>query len=343
VGIVNTGDYIVKALVDPRVELLSVIFLLSGRPEYGRAQGEYPELVREYFHRWQESDVVIQAHQLSTVWDISFDAPMSLAVHLAEDGLVRLNASFSEVRRNSLDKRWQEETKTVEFIKALDRFTKESAFYSFIGEQRSRFEEIEERVSNALPKDSDLNWLDKFFGTSADRIIRVAIGMLADTNSYGPRVGIGDKPAYYSIVGFGMVDPEKKRNWSENLIHLVLHEVCHSYANPFVDRHSAGFEEVGQEIFKSASEEMTRQAYGNWKTVLCETIVRATTLQFHAEKEDEKVVERVVEYEKGRGFKWIPEMQKAFAHYQKNRAQYTTLDAFASEINSALWRYVANI
>ena len=82
-----------RVVVDPRVELLSLIFRLAGNPEYNMARVEsYAGDAEKQFGRFRSHAVVTLAQELRGTQGVSYDAVMSMAVHLtdAEDLKLKL-------------------------------------------------------------------------------------------------------------------------------------------------------------------------------------------------------------------------------------------------------------
>ncbi|MDQ1257259.1 MAG: hypothetical protein QG656_1862, partial [Candidatus Hydrogenedentes bacterium] len=70
--------------VDPRVELMSILFRLAGNPEYNASEvRSYTRLVDRQFGPWRDHRAVRLAAQLAQR-GAGFDAPMHLAIYLGD-------------------------------------------------------------------------------------------------------------------------------------------------------------------------------------------------------------------------------------------------------------------
>src|SRR5688500_18981571 len=99
----------IEVRVDPRVELMSIVFRLAGNPEYnmGNSTSPYSRAVDEHFGPFREHAVVKQAQRLRQGRGISYDAVSSLAVHLEMDKtLVPALRAPLEPRPPQLENRW---------------------------------------------------------------------------------------------------------------------------------------------------------------------------------------------------------------------------------------------
>ena len=75
----------VQVQVDPRVELLSIIFCLSGDPMYNMGQVEsYSNDVQRHFGPFRNLPVVRLARELRNTGGMGVDGPMSMAVHVKD-------------------------------------------------------------------------------------------------------------------------------------------------------------------------------------------------------------------------------------------------------------------
>ena len=96
-----------QVTVDPRVELLSVVFRLAGNDEYNQGRvPSYVSAVEEHFGEFRDNPVVVTARLLRWKRGVSYDAVMSLAVHLRDAESLEEAVPF-EPRPAELDKRWR--------------------------------------------------------------------------------------------------------------------------------------------------------------------------------------------------------------------------------------------
>ena len=77
---------------------------------------------------------------------------------------------------------------------------------------------------------------------------------------------------------------------------------------------------------------MRRQAYGNWKTVIYESMVRACVIRYTRTHRGPIVAWLAVQEEKMRHFSWMKELSDLLGEYEANRDQYPTLDDFAPRV-----------
>ena len=90
--------------VDPRVELMSTIFRLAGNSEYNQpsSKSPYADAVDAHFGAFRQHGAVAMARELRQTRGVSFDAVMSLAVHLTDADTL---AELGPVNTNAMPRR----------------------------------------------------------------------------------------------------------------------------------------------------------------------------------------------------------------------------------------------
>jgi hypothetical protein len=322
----------IHVAVDPRVELLSIVFRLAGNPEYNRARILfYAEDVDRCFARFRNHPAIATARQLCRQRGISFDAPMKMAVCLNDVESVELRASPSGFPLGQ-DPRWTEGDAQA-FLRDLRSFVQESSFQTFIEDHQPLYRIACDRLGQVLRDRRISEWLDSFFGCrSGARLIAVA-GMLNGGACYGPSIQLVDgREEIYSIVGAGACDEAGRPRFDPAIVLTAVHEFCHSYTNPLVDRHREAMKPSGERIFTLLRTEMGQQAYGNWTTMMKESLVRACVVRYVAATEGADPAAAEAKRNVNRKFFWTEGLAHLFAEYETSRQIHPTLDAFMARI-----------
>jgi hypothetical protein len=271
---------VLRVAVDPRVELMSVIFRLAGNPEYNRgAVPGYVEEVEKHFGPFRDHEVVKLARKLRQTRGVSYDAVMSMAVHLSDARTLGERVPF-EPRPANLDGRWRTDEARA-FLAAARGFVKETRFGQFIEKHRAAYELTQERAQAVLDEHGHLEWFDVFFGARPGASFVLVPALLNGPNCYGPRCRAADgKEELYCVLGVWKVDAEDKPRFDAGMLDTVVHEFCHSYCNAVIDVHAEELRRAGETIFPHVAAAMRRQAYGNFKTMLYESLVRACVVRY---------------------------------------------------------------
>jgi hypothetical protein len=328
--------------VDPRVELMSLIFRLAGNPEYTQNRlPAYIQDIEKYFGEHKNHDVVQLARQLRETRGVSFDAVMSLAIHIEDvDGIeerVPLNPA-----PKSWDIRWTAED-TRKFQELARRFVKETDFATFIQEHDPLYRTAESRMEKVLEDFGVVDWFDSFFGAKQDASFTVLLGMMNGGACYGPRVVFPDgREELYCVLGVWLKDRRGLPRFDKSVLPTVVHEFCHSYINPLVNLHAGDLEKAGQRIFSSVADAMRRQAYPEWRTMMYESLVRACVVRYRLASEGEEAAERQIVIENTARFFWVRGLYSLLGEYEAHRSQYPNLDSFFPKIVNFFNSYAAS-
>jgi len=323
----------VTVSVDPRVELISIIFRLAGNQEYHKGKVlRYTADVEKQFGPFKDHPVIEFAMSLREKRGVSFDAPMSLAVHINDVNSMEMRVPL-ESRPVGLDTRWRPED-VRDFLEKAEQFANVSDFDGFIKNHQPLYDRSSQRMRSLLEDEAHLEWFDDFFGARPDTNFHVFLAMLNGPSNYGAKVKLAETEEYYCILGvwsaglLGFGEPK----FNKNMLPIVIHEFCHSYANQIVDAHMSELEEPGKKIFAKVSKKMERMAYGNWQTMMRESLVRVCVVRYLAKNEDQDAAGKQIESEIRNGFFWMQELSDVLIQYEQQRDKYPKLDAFFPEV-----------
>ncbi|MEW6249507.1 MAG: DUF4932 domain-containing protein [Planctomycetota bacterium] len=333
------------ARVDPRVELLSLVFRLAGNSEYNQpsSNSRYAEEVAEYFEPYKDHAVVRLARKLRQEHGVSYDAVMAMAVHLearspdvAETAgrsqlLVRPKMPFAP-RPERLDQRWTA-ADARRFVERVQQFVDEAEFSRFLAEHEKYYAAAAERLTAQLAERDFVGWFDGFFGARRGAKFEVYVGLLNGGGCYGVGVVYPDgREEICPVIGAGEFDAEGLPVFREGVEGTVVHELCHTYTNPFVDRFADELRPAAERIFKHCEAAMRDQAYGTAKTLMYESLVRASTVRYLHARRGAAAAKKAVAGEHERGFEWVGELSELLGEYEKDRERYPSFDAFMPRV-----------
>ncbi len=331
------------AAVDPRIELMSVIFRLAGNPEYNhpRSQSPYAAEVDRKFALFRNHPAVEAAARLRAERGISYDAVMSMAVHLSGTRAISERTPFDKPDPD-LDPRWQS-ADARDFLAKARRFVLDSGFNDFFKAHEALYESAAERMTLAVAKTGCIEWFGRFFGPRPRARFHVVVGMLNGPHSYAARLRLPDgRQELYAILGAGEFDERGIPVFSD-VSRLLFHEFCHTYTNGFVNTYASLLESAGRELFKYREDVMRRQAYGSWQTVMYESLVRACTVRYVRAAEGKTAAAQAVEYEHNRGFSWVKELSDCLGEYEEHRDRYPDFHSFMPKVVDFFNDYVEKL
>lgn len=326
--------------VDPRVELLSVVFRLAGNPEYGKGRiPAYTRAVEQHFGPHRDHPVVKLAEELRRRRGVSYDAVMAMAVHMKEDlegGLLLPLEPWPD----GLDKRWPR--KGVErFQRRFADFVQTTRARRFLEERQELYALTVRRARKALDTAARLQWFQEFFGHPPKERFELVLALLNGGACYGPHVTTPNGRILYCVLGVWKTDPEGLPGFEPSMVRTVAHEFCHSFANPLVDGCTEELEPAGKRLYSHVADAMRSQAYGSWQTMMRESLVRACVVRYVAATEGEAAARNEVARQQARSFHWTGELAGLLARYEEGRDQWADLGAFMPEVASFFEGYAA--
>lgn len=317
---------------DPRVELIGIVFRLAGHWEYKQCRiPSYASDIDEHFGDFAQHPVVKLAAKLRDTSGVSYDAPMSLAIHIDCD--LRPLKSFEQWPWG-LDGRWHKE-ETQEFLAALRDFAAETKFDAFFQAHRPMCDKGIASCQAVLAQFDLTGWFDDFFGIEKTDELRVVLGFNNGCSNYGLRVMIEKGLRKYAIVGMEFCDPQGDPTFDPRLLVLAAHEFCHSFTNPVVNEYMEQLQPAAERFYATHAQAMRNIGYGDWRSVMYETAVRACVASFvrtAIEPQHPGLCRLYIQREAGFGFTWIEEMDALLKTYEANREQYPTFASFFPNI-----------
>jgi hypothetical protein len=323
-----TGALTLVPRVDARVELLSIVFHLSGLSVYNMSPlTAYTADIDRYFAPYKDHPAVRLAKKLGDREDFDISAPMALAVHLSQPpGLVPI------VPPDQIPA-WGKDDAT-QFVKLLGDFYRDTNFSAFFENHRPLYQLAESRFGSVV-SGVDLTWYPRFYGESPKGSYQLILSMNNGAASYGPRVILPDgTEERYAVIGCQKTDSSGEPAFDADYLPDIIHELNHSFINPLVHEHKQEFT-VADRIYAPLAEKMRNppNLYGDSEEMVQESLVRAGVILYRQSKgASSSEVQRMVIEEQARGFVWMDELYDLLRQYESQRNRYPTLRSFMPAI-----------
>lgn len=331
----------IKVEVSEAVELMSILSRTAGFQEYSMDfAGQYTNDTEAWFAKYKEHPIIAYYQRLRANCGISYDAVMSMAVHLdISKGKIKFLGE-----KLDLEKRWHS-VDTDEFVARLNQFYTDTRFHEFFLQHQTLYEEVLRTYEANVMQYFHQEWYARFYGTEPTEKFSVVIGFTNGGGNYGPSRQLPGQPKeVFAIAGY-YVDPQTGKAYENGLDYAstLIHEFNHSFVNPLLNDSSntALLKEIGQNLLKLSPIGMQRQNYAQWSIVVNESVVRAAVIiymldnGFTAEQLQQELFDNVC-----RDFRWMPELVTALRHYASHRELYKTLNDFYPEIALCLNKFV---
>ena len=315
----------VKIEVDPRVELVAIVFRLAGNYEFNQGRiRSYARDIGRQFGDFDDHPVVKLAARLSSTRRMSCDGPMSLAAYIDRD--FRPRKTFEQWPWG-LDGRWEKQ-ETIEFLEQLRQFAAETKFNEFY-KAHTKLYETGIRSCRAVMAQYDLQtWLGEFFGVENIGDLRLVLGFLNGPNNYGVRFTAGKTNEKYAIIGMPLPDADGNPVFSPWKLATTAHEFCHSFSNPVVEKYIEQLRPAGEKLYAAKAPVMQRIGYQNWQSLMYESAVRASVACYIRNAFEPEYLQNYLDEDAGNGFVWTKELSDLLGTYEANRDKYPTFESF---------------
>lgn len=331
----------IRVEVSEAVELMSILARTAGNKEYNMDMaGQYTKDTEVWFAPYKQHAAVVCFQNLRDQYGISYDAVMSMAIHLDIDGgKVKFLGEQAD-----LEKRWSN-VDIDDFIDKLNTFYTDTRFHNFFEQHRMFYDEgLKEYEANVMTYFHQ-EWYARFYGTAPTDRFRIVIGFTCGGGNYGPSRQLPRQPREaYAICGY-YINPQTGKPYGEgaNMATTLIHEFNHSFVNPLLNNETNAslIATTGQKLHKFSAYAMERQAYSDWQTVINESIVRAAVFLYMLDQDfDQKQVLNELANQVCRSFNWMPELVASLRYYAAHRDQYPTLNDYYPEIARCLSKYI---
>jgi hypothetical protein len=314
---------------DPRIELLAIVFQLAGAEEYGRSRVPmYAQAIDRHFADFREHKAVQEARRLRQARGIGFDAVMSLAIHLDDATTPAPRRVFTE-SDPSLERRWTPASAN-RFIELLAEFARDAHFAAFLDSTAASMDTARAQMQRVVNENIDVDALQRFFGRRPSGAFIMVPLITSGNGNYGPRYLEGGREEVYAIIGTSAGQDGWPR-FDARFVPTMVHEFSHSFVNPYVDATDI-FAKSGNTLYPKVETTMRAQAYGNWRTTVNESLVRASVARYVLHKQGETAARQEVARQRARGFVWTNELYELLGEYERERTTYPTFDAFLPRV-----------
>ncbi len=317
--------------IDPRIELLSTVQVLSGYPLVNSGSA-YSKEIREYFHSFVSHPAVIYTDSLYKA-GFSYDAPPSFMLQLS--GVPDLHLKTDNPEYTYVSHRAGGTDKLITYRNDLQQFALTSSFDEFWKSKSDYYRQIVETTTREMGRKDLVEWIENYYNET-QHSYHIILSPLFDKQNYGPKITQPDgKAAVYSCNGLTRYKNDIPYIDSLQTRYLVLHEFSHSFVNPNTEKH---LEQVNRydHLFAPIQEWMARIAYNTWQTCVNEHVVRAVVIrltELHVGKEE---AHKLVSHELQNNFVYIePILQKLKEFEVKRDEEKIAFSDFFPEILEA--------
>ena len=299
--------------IDPRIELLYTIQLLSNYPFVNR-DTPYSKEILSRFESFSSLEAVKLTDSLWEKHGFSHDAPFTFTLHLSKSSELEINIKFSDY----LLKRSGEEDNLEQYRKSIKHFAEISKFEVFWNSKMSFYNQILDMTIANMNEVDLVKTLEEYYNETQD-CYNIIILSSHGGGGYGPKItGVDGKDNIFALLSTTDIKDEIPYLSGSELTAYVLHEFGHSFVNPLTEKQADRVTSVDK-LFEPIKEAMSKQAYGRWDFCLNEHIVRAIVIRLYELHIDPIRSKAILSYELSRRFIYIEPLLEKLKDFEKQR------------------------
>jgi hypothetical protein len=324
------SQHVLNIVVDPRLELLAAVQLLSG---YGERLGlitrfdfPYKRDVIEHFSAYKKHRAVQLFAEMSK-GGFSFDAPPAAMLYLSDPPDLNTQLPFTDY----LNRRAGGQKRLNQFVSSLRDFARQTQFMTFFKSHQETYRQI---VADARMKMEGIDYvgtLENYYGIKHHSYNIILVPLFV--GGYGHRVERTDGACdTYNICGPISVENDLPVFGTvESFRDLAWHEFGHSFVVPTMNELRSSLAKYSS-LYDPIADRMKKQAYPSWEICVNEHLVRAVTTRLAYREMGKEAAEKTLLYEKTKGFFYVEALCKQLEKYENERNKYQTFADFSPEL-----------
>jgi hypothetical protein len=258
--------------VDPRMELLSAVQVISDYPAINRKVSYSNELMK-FFGKNKTLEAPILTNQLYKDQDFAQDAPVNLILCLSQVPELKITHPFTD----RLIERAGGQKNLKKYCSALHDFALKSNFVDFWNNKTSYYQKIVEYTADDLGDFDPVGKLESYYNESKNSYTVTLSPSLA--GGYGIRIPSPDDGLdIYACLDAGEMKDNIPYYSKLGLSYFLWHEFSHSYANPLTEKYKTRIT-ASSKLFVLLENEMKEKVWGSWQNCIDEHIIRAVYIR----------------------------------------------------------------
>lgn len=316
-----------RATVDERMELTSIVFRIAGIDEFVNNQmQDYGEAIDKWFGKYRKHELFEHIRKMRQETVLAMAGVAASAPCLVIDGNGVRDSGLK--KGSEIDLRWTD-SNWEEYVRLLDDFYRKSRFHEFFESMQDFYEELENGVNMYLSQ-VDTTWFHTFFGYYNEPVVCVAAAN--GFNNYYMDLSYISENSFMLVLGYPghMYDPTE----------VILHEMCHHYTNRLGSLFYPKVETAMDRVFENTELVLKyfRNHYGDPETIFYEWLTNHCVSMYmreHAGNDSFKIllldsfISRMVAIQ---GFVWMKRGVQFMDNFYIYRELYPTFDSYMPRI-----------
>ena len=329
------------------VELMGILSRLAKYQEYyyNDISETYARDIDQWFTPFLQHPIIEYYQGLRQKYDICFNAPMSLAVHLAvEDGKIVRVKEMNALTERTLDSRWSR-VNINQFLSLLNQFYTDTRFHEFYEQHKPFYQQKLKVFNHNVLCRVHQGWFESFFGKPSDVRNRTLIGFANGSAMYGADCHPQDQSReYYTILGDDGTDFSDPKNEDRrmDLSRMMVRTLSDSSVPLLCDdvKESAEIDEIGRRLLKSNKNLSSDYGISDGASVIGESLASAASIIYMIQNRyDTNHVFWQLSRETAT-YPWMPDLVVALGEYANSRDKYHAISDFFPKLATVMNRYL---
>ena len=320
-----------KISIDPRMELLATVQLLSNYPMINRDL-PYSKDILNYFKPFSSQEAVVMTDGILWEHGFVFDAPVKYMMYLSQPPELERQITISDdlllQRSGGIDNLEQ-------YRKSIKQFAEISNFETFWNSKQSFYNQILDITISDMTEIDIIKTLEDYFNETKESYNVVITP--AFIGGYGFETpGADGKNNVYSCIPTSSVKDNIPYIPTNSLLFFAWHEFAHPFVNPLADKY-ADRVSFSDKLFEPIKDAMEKYAYTLWQICVNEHIVRAVNVRLRELHLDAQRANTRLEYELKEHFIYIEPLIEKLKEFEKQRDEKNiTFSEFYPELLKVL-------
>ncbi len=295
--------------VDPRMELLSAVQVISDYPTINR-KVPYSNELMQFFGRYNSLEACQLTSQLAADYEFAYDGPADFILRLSQVPELKAVHPFSD----RMIERANGKSNLEKYGDALHRFAVESNFAEFWNNKKPYYQKMVEYTANDLSDFDPVGKLESYYNESKNSYTVALSPSFA--GGYGLRIPTSNNSLdIYACLNVSEMKDGIPYFSKLGLSHFVWHEFSHSFINPLTEKYKVRIEATS-ELFAPLE---TKMSYNEWWNCVNEHIIRAIYIRLISTYENEDAAKMQLENEKSFHFAYIEPLVEKLKQFEKER------------------------
>lgn len=298
--------------VDPRLELLSAVQVISDYPAITRNVPYSKELMK-YFGQNHTHEAAILTGQLAKEYGFTYDAPVDFMLRLSQVPELKPVHPFSD----RMIERANGKSNLEKYSAALHHFAVESDFAGFWNNKKPWYRKMVDYTAIDISDYDPVGKLESYYSESKNSY------SITLSPSFAGGYGIRIPSAKNGLDIYGCLNVSEMKGDVPYMSKLALsyflwHEFSHSFVNPLTEQYKPRIN-TSSKLYTPLEREMKAMACNNWGNCVNEHVIRAIYIRLLDIYASENEAKLQLENEKSYHFAYVEPLVEKLKQFEHER------------------------